>query len=395
MKQRIAWSSLLMLFVGGCLQPLYDDPPQSNANPGANTRTNASTVVSAAQPLPPRVMFVVDKSASMTDPASGSESGQGCLGPDDRYDGNRTTDCKWNDLLQIMTGNGTPANVGYVRVLNEQLRSNGVPATLGLTYFAGDDQCGTGDVAVPLTTGVDSAEAITSALGELIPAGATPAAATMQLLADHDVFPCDDDRDNYAILLTDGAPNCDASLVATETRCGGDRCTEACSTWDSGCMCNPATGGYSLLCLDDTGLVSAVTQVKAAGIGTFVVGIGRDIDRNPATVSTLNAAAQAGGFPRNDTSELPRYFYPANDMNELSSALLGPSGVIVGNCRFSLAPAAPENFSQLDARVDGVDVHIDTGSYELTRSRQSLNVTNATACELLRLGESLQFVFTP
>jgi hypothetical protein len=334
--KRIVGALSLGLLLGSCQG--YDVDP---VVPHAIKVADKPVTIQGHQ-LAPNIMFVVDKSGSMTDPATGS--GAGCANANQGYNGNRSSDCKWNNLLNVMVGDGTTNNPGFVNQVNSSLSLNGDQVRLGLTYFASDNSCGVGQVAVPVPGGAtDNSGAIIQTLNGLAPSGATPTAATMEELLQPGIFPATADRGNYAILMTDGAPNCNTNIQPTSALCGGDRCTGGtCSDWST-CGCNPAAGGDVRLCLDDTGLVSAITDVANGGIKTFVIGFGADAAAGSAA-ATLNSAAIAGGEFRQDANHQPQSvaYYQASDISDLQAALTAILGSIgTGNCQYQLDGAPP------------------------------------------------------
>jgi hypothetical protein len=263
-------------------------------------------------------MFVVDKSGSMVEADSASQ--QGCGDVFGGYNGDRDAGCKWNDLLDVMTGDGTQNYPGFVNQLDSAFSSQGDQVRMGLTYFASDNQCGLGTIVITVPgDATDNAAAITREFNQLMPVGATPTAATLEQLAQAGVFPSDAGRANYVILLTDGAPNCDINIQATQASCGGDRCTGGtCPDWTT-CSCNPAAGGDVRLCLDEAATVQAVADLYNANIKTFVIGMGADVVETAAVNTTLNEMGAAGGV----SASLPDggSYYHVTSSTDLSKAL--------------------------------------------------------------------------
>jgi hypothetical protein len=113
----------------------------------------------------------------------------------------------------------------------------------------------------------------------------------------------------YIILITDGVPTCSALTG------GGD----------------PAT------------TITAIKAAAAAGIPTFVIGIGDD----PRGLPTLDQMAVAGGKPR---AGMPR-FYPVAKRADLDAALAAIT-LAITNCVFPLAvPPLDPDF--VGVTVDG------------------------------------------
>src|SRR6185437_11805536 len=109
-------------------------------------------------------------------------------------------------------------------------------------------------------------------------------------------------RENYVVLITDGAPNCDASFAATTSNCedGTGYCTSP-----GACVSSAGTNETAapLGCLDENATVAMVQSLAQSDIRTFVIGIGADFaNASSPTVDTLNQCALAGGVPRTDAS---------------------------------------------------------------------------------------------
>ena len=82
------------------------------------------------------------------------------------------------------------------------------------------------------------------------------------------------DADSYAFLLTDGAPNCNATAG-----CGAETCTP---NLEGGCgfddptinCCDPSLGLYDFRwCLDAQPTIDAVQYLADHGVQTFVIGM--------------------------------------------------------------------------------------------------------------------------
>jgi MYXO-CTERM domain-containing protein len=158
---------------------------------------------------------------------------------------------------------------------------------LGLMLFPSPGQCGPGHVNVDV--GPNSGAAIISALGTPPPAAGnwTPMAQTLDAAASVGSLN-DPSRTRYVILITDG--------------------WQWCSPYDPATRFTP---------------VDSVERLEAAGVKTFVVGFGNEVD-----VATLNQMAINGGTgragcdPTGDTTDAanPCYFQ-ADSPAELEAAL--------------------------------------------------------------------------
>jgi hypothetical protein len=272
----------------------------------------------------PNIMLVVDKSGSMKESASGT--GNACTSDgvfDSPYDARSKNPCKWNDLKAALADTFT----GFLTLAKDS-------ANFGLmTYPAGDDGCDAGKVVVPINVS-DSAniEKVRDyVVNKVVPSGGTPTALTLLGALQDPVFSKKEvDRDRFAILMTDGVPNCNPGnkascdqCLANKTKCG------ACNpTWDP---CDSPFSGAS--CLDESGLVEAVKKLKSGGVDTFVIGFGKDTATSDAN-RVLNAAADAGGQARKGASTK---YYQANNVGDLRK-ILEDISKIIQSCTFVLDP---------------------------------------------------------
>jgi hypothetical protein len=175
------------------------------------------------------------------------------------------------------------------------------------------------------------------------PVGGTPTAATfLALTPELESLP----GHTFAILATDGGPNCNPALT-----CGEDQCTLNLGSASRGCTphgpvncCDPTTPGANQ-CLDADRTVAAVADLAAKGVPTFVIGVpGSEI-----FASVLDDVAKAGRTAR--ASE--PYYYPVNtaDASELVDALANIAARIAASCKVELKEAPPGD--QTNLVVDG------------------------------------------
>jgi hypothetical protein len=139
----------------------------------------------------------------------------------------------------------------------------------------------------------------------------------------------------YAILLTDGAPNCGAIARCDATACTlnieGD-CPEKAGV----SCCDPANGkSYAgTWCLDSDATVNAISDLRVNGIETFVVGM-------PGTetyTAVLDAFATAGGTAQ----PTEPYFYPVESAKDLADTLTKIGLSVAISCNIPLAEPAPD-----------------------------------------------------
>lgn len=174
----------------------------------------------------------------------------------------------------------------------------------GLWMFASDGGCGVNPTPnVPPGTG--TATQITTTLnGIKAPNSSTPTTAAIKAATAY-YQSLNDGHGHYLLLATDGMPTCNGGILGANTD-------------------------------DSANAEAAVSAATAAGIKTFVVGIGND----PAGDATLTQMAINGGEP--DTSSGSPTYYQVNTTSDLTTVLQNAAGSIV-SCTYDLtvAPTDP------------------------------------------------------
>ena len=229
----------------------------------------------AAKPLKPALFLVVDKSGSM-----GLEVSPGV----------KRIDAMKSAMGTFLTQAGSSAHLGMLPY----------PASVeAMQLCAGGDIANVATAGVPLDEGDEDdarlgqvAMTVKSAIDGLQPGGGTPTNATMRSLTTYQPL-LSKDRDRFAVLLTDGLPNCNDELDPQLTTC---TCTQPKGSPTSACQ---ASDGMRLRnqCLDDQGSAAAVDLLNVKGVRTIVIGFGADV-ANPLGAATLAQMAAAGGFTR-------------------------------------------------------------------------------------------------
>jgi hypothetical protein len=226
----------------------------------------------------------------------------------------------------------------------------------GLTLFPSDNDCGAGKIDVPLQQGNHGA--IKQTLQQSSPMGNTPTHTTIAAVRAYlkTVPPAKGGR--YALLATDGIPNCADGTVEGES---------------------------------SAETLSEVQKLFGEGVKTFVVGFGSIVAGNPGLLDQL---AGAGGTPN---PKGPHKFYPATNEKELQDALFNIAGGIVPPpCTYQLN-SPPEDPEKVTVTFDGQPV---------PRTKSNKNGWNYTAggteitffgtyCDMLRKGQvkEVKFIF--
>lgn len=260
---------------------------------------------------PPNLSFIMDRSASMSD-----------LLPDTgltKYESARVA-------------------------LSKVLRAVGHRVNYGISVFPGLDGatgCEPGLQLLPVGPGDDPKYARENANGPRLRdllsrlsaagvSGGTPVAASLS-----EALPTLTSLtgETYAVLITDGAPNCNTELQCGEQGCipniehlsyGGKNCTQGVN------CCEPREQypHANLSCIDDRASVKAVEALASAGIRTFVIGM----PGSEPYEALLDAMAEAGGTAREGQ---PRY-YSVADTEELEKSLTSIAASVSISCDLPL-----------------------------------------------------------
>jgi len=269
----------------------------------------------------PNLYFVLDASGSMISPMDVPDA-NGNFGT--RYDAARAAIA---DVLKV---------VGH--------RVSYGAATFPATDSDSDtSQCPAGQEVFATRPGDPVSYAIADKVGPILssllatlagrtPSGLTPTAATMMGLQNKLLALT---GKTYAFLLTDGAPNCDANIT-----CDTNECT---TNIEGNCDPNDATlnccdlrygAQQNLWCLDAEPTVSAVANLEASGIKTFVIGM----PGSTVYAGLLDQLAEAGGTAR----PTEPYYYPAEGADDLAATLRQIGLSVSISCEVTLATAPPD-----------------------------------------------------
>ncbi len=352
-------------FMAGCQS--YDF---QRVDPLAVSQTKQTKSV-VAKNLKPNMMLLVDKSGSMnlpTDPGN-SNCPAGCGG-------------------SMLCPSNCPTRISELKsAMNGFLNQYGNVARFGLAFFpAQSDVCAgtpagqfaeplpdpatTDPAAGPMSTYQLKANAVNTKIQAVTPGGGTPTGESLKNVgAAGGLRDNADLRDDFIVLLTDGLPNCNPNNTTNSCQMPNNPaciCTIGNASACSGQLC--AKG-----CLDRSGVVEQVQNLRAAGIKVIVVGFGADTASGDAP-ATLNAMAAAGGFARTcpmgtdaecgtnnacvqSTKVCRSQFYQAANGAELGKALADISNLISGDtiCKFTL-DSQPSDPKLLAVTVNGVSL---------------------------------------
>jgi hypothetical protein len=229
---------------------------------------------------PAKLLLVFDRSGSMRDPPDGASA----------------STPKW-DLT--------------VPAVNQVITATDARVSWGLKTFPEGDttSCVVSD-AIDVPIAAANAAKVTAAISTTTPQGnGTPTGDAMHAAVKYlkSLDAAGDTDQKYVLLATDGEPSC----------VGGSETSQASSR------------PYA---------VQAVTDAATAGYHTFVVGVATT---KTSATQALNDMAVAGQEARPDPNPLATKFYLANTKDELVTALVAVTGVIL-DCRFALSSPPPD-----------------------------------------------------
>jgi hypothetical protein len=285
--------------------------------------TQGTVISGLAQPS--KIMLVLDRSSSMKTHVNDENAGccltgnggsllncQSCTNYDPTI-----RDCKWNSLKHLLLDQG-----GFLDVTKDYARFS--LATFPGTDCSASDLCTDGFVNVGSAAG-NNVEAIKNELSPLAPHGGTPTANMLNAIVGDDSFTSEAVK-HYVVLVTDGLPNCNKDLNGSTCTCTGGSCPT-----------DPRN------CLDDERMVKGVADLKEKGVLTFVIGFGTGTV-NPAALSVLNRAAEAGGQAQQNASTK---YYQASSEEDMQK-ILDMIVLTIQPCTFDLAKApASENLLEV------------------------------------------------
>jgi hypothetical protein len=218
------------------------------------------------------------------------------------------------------------------------------------------------------------------------PDGATPTSSTLLVVARNLAKV---KTRAYVVLVTDGAPNCNAAAACTSADCipdiervwlGDERCG------DDGLSCCDTQFGAEAgaNCVDGDASVAAVQNLAARGVDTYVVGMpGSEAYRN-----VLERLAVAGNTARDAA---PGYF-AVTDTDALTNALFEiGTGLSIG-CDIALE-AAPADPSLVNVYFDA-ELVVQDPNEGWDYGESGALAIHGSACTALKSGEVRQVKVT-
>jgi len=297
-----------------------------------------------------------------------SEDGGACLGTDVPIVPNVPNLYFVLDVSGSMLDNGKWPNVrsavaGLVHTI-------GPNANFGVTVFPepGGPECTAGIEVMPLRPGdwTGATEAAFDAATALTPNGGTPTAATFHALVHKlGALP----GLTFVILATDGGPNCDASIAP----CALDQCTTNIDGANPQCMMSGTPNcctGNPQGCLDGDATAEAVSDLRTAGVQTYVMGI----PGSAPYADVLDQLATAGGTTR--PSEPLYYQVNSSDTSALSDAFAQIADAAMKSCTL-LLEKNPGDPGMVNVAVNGAVVPSD-GPDGWTLHGQTVTLSGAT-----------------
>ena len=291
--------------------------------------------------LPPEVMIVLDRSASMT---TSFDSGT-----------------RWSKVTaavkQVVTG--LQGQIGW-----------------GLTVFPHDNDCGT-SASVDVQIASMNATAISSQISSYSPDGNTPTADAINKAAAY-MASRTTANPKYLLLSTDGEPNC--GTIGTTCTCPFGGSPDA----NGQCHVSGVPVGACLNVPTDDGASKAEAALGAAaaqGIHTFVIGVASD----SSDASELDTLAVDGAEPRAGS---PKYYAVGSEADLVTAVNTIASQII--SCSFGVTTPPPSDLSLVTIKVNGSDLARDTthtNGWDFGTNQTSLNFYGA-ACATLQASSS-------
>jgi hypothetical protein len=312
---------------------------------------------------PPNLSFIIDHSASMGEALPGSTLS--------KYENARVA------LAKVLKAIGHRVNYGAAVFPGLKSVTGCEAGTELLTVGAGDPPS--------YTREGKTGPRLRSLLDRLSAAGVdggTPVAPTLDAMRE---VLTQLEGDTYVVLITDGAPNCNADIACAASGCipniedlsvGGVRCRG-----DFNC-CDPDNGieQAQRSCVDGQASLDAVQALSDVGIHTFVVGM----PGSEPYEQLLSSMAERGGTARDGATK----YYPVTDTDALAEALTKIAASVAISCEIPL-DYEPSDPDYVNVYFDDAIIEYDAeDGWEWTDDGQV--ALRGDACERLMSGDVLE-----
>lgn len=287
---------------------------------------------------------------------------------------------------------------GAIDALQKSLDPNSTLISFGISLYpyaspvpAATCELGSGDDAVNVKVGpaLDTVPQINTLMANTSPGGGTPTAAA--LAAAYDYYTRGSgiglEGTKYVLLVTDGGPNCNASLTCGTETCTAfmDKSPSQSSCWNGGVpnCCDPdvASAGAidpRALCLDDLAVTAQLDSLRSAGIHTFVIGI----PGSEAYANYLDIFAEAGGEP---VVGAARKYYEVTGESGLADAFKTITTSLISSCVVPLTEK-PKDTNKINVAIDCSALPQMTGeqrNWSYDEASQSIIIEGAK-CEQIK-----------
>jgi hypothetical protein len=213
-------------------------------------------------------------------------------------------------------------------------------------------------------------------LAQRPPDGLTPTAATLGALKSQLLSLS---GKTYALLLTDGAPNCNDQAVCSAATCTPN-IEGLCPEPPGVSCCDPSHGYDNRYCLDADPTLLAVEDLAGSGIQTFVVGMPGTEDYE----TLLDQLAVAGGTAQTGAHK----YFPVQSEADLSTALQDIGLQVAITCDVPLAEQPPDR-DQVNVYFDQSVVPLDAKDGWAWTGADSIRIVGSY-CSMLQTGSVLR-----